>query len=49
MVESGYLDRANPGRLMERLRRLFARTGLERSEVKALRGMLAAFQERMRR
>jgi tRNA/rRNA methyltransferase len=49
MIESGYLDPANPGRLMERLRRLFARAGLERSEVKALRGMLAAFEARMRR
>ena len=49
MVESGYLDPAHPGRLMERLRRLIARAGLERPEVKALRGMLAAFEARMRR
>jgi tRNA/rRNA methyltransferase len=49
MVESGYLDPASPGRLMERLRRLIARAGLERSEAKALRGMLTAFQARMRR
>ena len=49
MVESGYLDPAEPGRLMERLRRLLARAGLERSEVKFLRGMLAAFEARMRR
>jgi tRNA/rRNA methyltransferase len=49
MVESGYLDRAQPGRLMERLRRLVARAALERSEVKFLRGMLAAFESRMRR
>jgi tRNA/rRNA methyltransferase len=49
MVESGYLDPARPGRLMERLRRLLARAGLERSEVKFLRGMLAAFEARMRR
>ncbi len=48
MVASGYLDPARPGRLMERLRRLLARTGLERSEVKLLRGMLAAFEKRMR-
>jgi tRNA/rRNA methyltransferase len=49
MVASGYLDPARPGRLMERLRRLIARAGLERSEAKLLRGMLAAFEERMRR
>lgn len=49
MVRSGYLDPARPGRLMERLRRLLARAGLERSEVKLLRGMLAAFEARMRR
>lgn len=49
MVESGYLDPLRPGRLMERLRRLVARAALERSEAKLLRGMLAAFQARMRR
>ena len=46
---SGYVDPKRPGRFMERMRRLFARTGLEREEVKLLRGMLAAFEERMRR
>ena len=49
MIESGYLDPARPGRLMQRLRRLLARANLERSEAKLLRGMLAAFQRRMRR
>jgi tRNA/rRNA methyltransferase len=48
MVASGYLDPQRPGRLMERMRRLFGRTRLERSEVKALRGMLEAFERRMR-
>ncbi|MGZ5035923.1 MAG: RNA methyltransferase [Usitatibacter sp.] len=43
MVASGFLDPAQPKRLMERMRRLFARAGLEREEVKLLRGMLAAF------
>lgn len=47
--ESGYVDAAKPGRFMERMRRLFARAGLEREEVKLLRGMLAAFERRMRR
>ena len=49
VTESGYVDRAKPGRFMERMRRLFARTGLEREEVKLLRGMLAAFEKAMRR
>ena len=37
---SGFLDPLNPRRLMERLRRLFGRTRLEREEVNILRGML---------
>ena len=49
MVESGFLDPAQPKRLMERFRRLFARAGLEREEVRFLRGMLAAFEKRMKR
>jgi len=48
MLASGYLDPRRPGRLMERLRRLFARARLERPEVKALRGMLEAFERGMR-
>jgi tRNA/rRNA methyltransferase len=49
MVASGYLDPRQPGRLMERMRRMFARGGLEREEVKFLRGMLAAFEKGSRR
>jgi tRNA/rRNA methyltransferase len=49
MKASGYLDPRQPGRLMERLRRMFARARLERPEVKVLRGMLEAFERRMRR
>ena len=48
MLSSGYLDPERPGRLMERLRRLFARTRLERPEVKAQRGMLEAFEKKIR-
>ena len=48
MVASGFLDPAQPKRLMERFRRLFGRAGLEREEVKFLRGMLAAYEKRMR-
>ena len=49
MVASGFLDPAQPKRLMERMRRLYARAGLERSEVQFLRGMLAAFEKPKRR
>lgn len=42
-IDSGFLDPERPGRLMLRLRRLFARAGLEREEVNILRGLLAAF------
>ncbi len=41
-LESGFLDPQRPGRLMLRLRRLFARARLEREEVNLLRGLLAA-------
>jgi tRNA/rRNA methyltransferase len=49
MAQSGFLDPEQPKRLMERMRRLFARAGLERSEVQFLRGMLASFEKKMRR
>ena len=48
-IASGYLDSAKPGRFMQRMRRLFARTGVEREEVKVLRGLLAALEARTRR
>lgn len=43
-VGSGFLDPAQPKRLMPRMRRLFSRARLEREEVAILRGMLAAFE-----
>ena len=39
---SGFLDPAQPGRLMIRLRRMFSRARLEREEVSILRGILKA-------
>jgi len=42
MVASGFLDPASPKRLMHRLRRLFARSRLEREEVNILRGILTS-------
>jgi len=49
LIASGFLDPANPKRLLERLRRLFGRTRLEREEVNILRGVLAAWEETLRR
>ncbi|MGP1677862.1 MAG: RNA methyltransferase [Burkholderiales bacterium] len=43
LLASGFLDPANPRRLMPRLRRLFGRVGLEQEEVNILRGMLNSF------
>lgn len=46
MVESSFLDPENPRHLMKRLRRLYGRVRLSRSEISILRGMLSAFQAR---
>ncbi len=46
MIASGFLDPASPKRLMHRLRRLFARTRLEREEVNILRGILTSLDPR---
>lgn len=40
LIETGFLDPAQPKRLMSRLRRLFTRAGLQKEEVNILRGML---------
>lgn len=39
LVDIAFLDPSNPKKLMSRLRRLFARAGLEREEVNILRGI----------
>ncbi len=39
LVAIDFLDPANPRKLMPRIKRLFARTGLEREEVNILRGI----------
>ncbi|WP_126445712.1 RNA methyltransferase [Sulfuricystis multivorans] len=44
-IKSGFLDPERPGRLMLRLRRLFARAGLEREEVNILRGLLTSCRQ----
>lgn len=45
LIDSGFLDPANPKKLMPRLRRLFDRAALEKEEVNILRGMLNSFQK----
>lgn len=44
MIAIGFLDPKRPKRLMQRLRRLFARSGLEKQEVNILRGLLSAIK-----
>lgn len=45
LVAIDFLDPAAPKRLMPRLRRLFARAGVEKEEVAILRGILGAIQK----
>jgi tRNA/rRNA methyltransferase len=42
MINTGFLDPERPRRLMPKLRRLFARAGLDKDEVNILRGILSA-------
>jgi len=46
LFASGYLRPRHPRKLMDRLRRLFAKARLETVEVNILRGMLAAWDDR---
>lgn len=45
MISSGFLDPKQPKRLMQRVRRLFARSQLEKEEVNILRGILSALEK----
>jgi tRNA/rRNA methyltransferase len=45
LLASGFLNPANPRRLIPRLRRLFGRVRLEQEEVNILRGMLNSFDK----
>lgn len=49
LVETGFLDPANPRLLPRRLRRLFNRARLDKNEVNILRGILTAVQNRIRK
>ncbi len=48
LIEIGFLDPAQPKRLMPRLRRFFARAGLEKEEVAIWRGILNAARKSRR-
>ncbi|MBB3118556.1 tRNA/rRNA methyltransferase [Massilia violacea] len=45
LVRIGFLDAGNPRKLMPRLKRLFARAGLEKEEVNILRGIARRMQD----
>lgn len=45
LVKIGFLNAAEPGRLMQRIRRIYARSRLEKEEVNILRGILTHTQE----
>lgn len=46
MIEIDFLDPENPRYLIPRLRRLYSRSGITRSEMNILRGILSAIQKR---
>jgi len=46
MIDVNFLDPNNPRYLIPRLRRLYSRSGITRSEMNILRGMLASIQKR---
>ena len=48
LIEVDFLKPKNPGRLMQRLRRLILRSDLEKEEVNILRGFLGAVQKKGR-
>lgn len=45
MIDVNFLDPKNPRYLLPRLRRLYSRSGITRSEMNILHGMLAAIQK----
>ncbi|HQT27333.1 MAG TPA: RNA methyltransferase [Burkholderiales bacterium] len=49
MIRTGFLDPDEPKRLMQRMRRLFSRTRLEKTEINILRGILSSLNEQDRK
>ncbi len=48
MTDTGFFNPEQPGRLLQKIRRLFGRARLERDEINILRGVLAATQVKTR-
>ena len=46
MISIGFLKPANPRRLMQRIRRIFARSSLDKNDVDLLRGMMSAVRKK---
>ncbi len=44
MIRTGFLDPEEPKRLMQRMRRLFSRSRLEKNEINILRGILSSLE-----
>ncbi len=49
MIQIGFLNPQHPKKLMQRIRRLFSRTRLEKEEVNILRGILNAVEKNLPR
>lgn len=47
MIDINFIDPENPRYLIPRLRRLYSRSGVTRSEMNILRGMLASIQKKL--
>ena len=46
LIEIDFLNAKNPGRVMQRIRRLVAKTELEKEELNILRGFLSAVEKK---
>lgn len=47
MIKTAFLDPQQPGKLMQRIRRLFSRARLEKEEINILRGILTAMEKQL--
>ena len=46
LTDSGFIIKNHPGEIMQKLRRLFSRAQLDKTELNILRGMLSSFQNK---
>ena len=47
MIQIDFLNPQQPKKLMQRIRRLFSRTQLEKEEINILRGILTAMEKKL--